>query len=94
MEQQETQGNDVQDAAQTTQLRVNGNGIAAGDKADDVERAQAEAAEDDGEESEEEEEALVVLELCDFKNHPLLDDYSSATLEVCGLVDSSGDAGG
>ncbi|KAG1685563.1 hypothetical protein DVH05_007863 [Phytophthora capsici] len=34
----------------------------------------------DGEESEEE-EILVVLELCDFKNHPLFDDYSSATLE-------------
>ena len=30
----------------------------------------------------EEEETLVVLELCDFKNHPLFDDYSSATLEV------------
>uniref|UniRef100_A0AAV1TU14 Transcription factor TFIIIC triple barrel domain-containing protein n=1 Tax=Peronospora matthiolae TaxID=2874970 RepID=A0AAV1TU14_9STRA len=32
-------------------------------------------------EEEEEEETLVVLELCDFKNHPLFEDYSSATLE-------------
>ncbi|KAK1943458.1 Splicing factor 3B subunit 5 [Phytophthora citrophthora] len=32
-------------------------------------------------EESEEEEMLVVLELCDFKNHPLFDDYSSATLE-------------
>ncbi|RLN90220.1 hypothetical protein BBJ28_00016663 [Nothophytophthora sp. Chile5] len=38
-----------------------------------------------GEESEEEleeEEVLVILELCDFKNHPVFDDYASATLEV------------
>lgn len=35
----------------------------------------------DADESEDEEEMLVVLELCDFKNHPLFDDYSSATLE-------------
>ncbi|RLN85095.1 hypothetical protein BBJ28_00023308 [Nothophytophthora sp. Chile5] len=37
-----------------------------------------------GEESEEEleeEEVLVILELCDFKNHPVFDDYASATLE-------------
>ncbi|UIZ25822.1 hypothetical protein KXD40_006097 [Peronospora effusa] len=34
-----------------------------------------------GDDDEEEEETLVVLELCDFKNHPLFDDYSLATLE-------------
>lgn len=49
--------------------------------------APAAAVEEDGEHNgdkseEEEEEALVVLELCDFKNHPLFDDYSTATLEV------------
>lgn len=38
-------------------------------------------ASDEGEESEEE-EILVVLELCDFKNHPVLGEYASLTLEV------------
>ncbi|KAL3663245.1 hypothetical protein V7S43_011654 [Phytophthora oleae] len=59
--------------------QVNGN-----EQADEVEeKAPAPTTESvavDGEESEEE-EMLVVLELCDFKNHPLFDDYSSATLE-------------
>ncbi|CAH0474615.1 unnamed protein product [Peronospora belbahrii] len=32
-------------------------------------------------ETENQDETLVVLELCDFKNHPIFDDYSSAILE-------------
>ncbi|RMX67132.1 hypothetical protein DD238_001975 [Peronospora effusa] len=46
----------------------------------DEEKVTADLTGDDDEE-EEEEETLVVLELCDFKNHPLFDDYSLATLE-------------
>jgi hypothetical protein len=47
--------------------------------------AEVEGGENEEGSDSEEEETLVVLELCDFKNHPLLDDYSSATLEVRGL---------
>ncbi|KAG6614022.1 Transcription factor TFIIIC, tau55-related [Phytophthora cinnamomi] len=61
-------------ATAAEEVHVNGNGRAH----EEEEKAHDDTAED-GEE--EEEEALVVLELCDFKNHPLFDDYSTATLE-------------
>ncbi|KAJ8552493.1 hypothetical protein ON010_g10051 [Phytophthora cinnamomi] len=62
-------------ATAAEEVHVNGNGRAH----EEEEKAHDDTAED-GEE--EEEEALVVLELCDFKNHPLFDDYSTATLEL------------
>ncbi|TMW69196.1 hypothetical protein Poli38472_001352 [Pythium oligandrum] len=39
------------------------------------------AANEDEDDEEDEEEMLVVLELADFKNHPILDDYRSITIE-------------
>lgn len=39
------------------------------------------------EEVEDEEDILVVVELADFKNHPILDDYQSITIEVRCLDD-------
>ncbi|KAG3119146.1 hypothetical protein PI124_g3889 [Phytophthora idaei] len=71
---EETEVNNVQVEKQTSE-KVNGH-----QDADELEdKAPAPTVEGDGEDSEE--EMLVVLELCDFKNHPLFDDYSSATLE-------------
>ncbi|KAE8896295.1 hypothetical protein PF005_g20506 [Phytophthora fragariae] len=79
---EETKANSVQ---VDDEVHVNGNGRAheEEEKAVAPQSAAVEDGDDNGEESEEEEEeeALVVLELCDFKNHPLFDDYSSATLE-------------
>ncbi|CAI5731181.1 unnamed protein product [Peronospora destructor] len=45
------------------------------------EKATAHSTGDCEDDDKEEEETLVVLELCDFKNHPIFDDYSSVTLE-------------
>ncbi|TDH73985.1 uncharacterized protein CCR75_003329 [Bremia lactucae] len=51
----------------------------------DVDELENEASAVDSEENNNhessDEEILVVLELCDFTNHPLFDDYSTATLE-------------
>lgn len=37
---------------------------------------------DDSESDEEDDDVLVVLELADFKNHPIFDDYASVRIEV------------
>lgn len=52
-------------------------------------------AESGDEDEEEDDDVLVVLELVDFKNHPIFDDYRSIRIEVCvrvcihGTVDSA-----
>ncbi|CEG40342.1 Transcription factor TFIIIC, tau55-related [Plasmopara halstedii] len=48
---------------------------------DPLSTAKIDESDESDESDEDKEELLVVLELCDFKNHPLFDDYSSATLE-------------
>ncbi|KAH7491706.1 hypothetical protein PRIC1_002883 [Phytophthora ramorum] len=83
---EEIKSETAQVPATTSENYVNGN-----EKPDEEEEKTADASDcqsaavggggDGAEEESGEEEALVVLELCDFKNHPLLDDYSSATLE-------------
>lgn len=41
---------------------------------------------DGDDDDEEEDDVLVVLELADFKNHPIFDDYRSIRIEVCACV--------
>ncbi|KAF4319382.1 hypothetical protein BBO99_00006524 [Phytophthora kernoviae] len=64
--------------AETNGRQENGNGRAEEEKKTQETTVTEAADDDDGSDGE---EALVVLELCDFKNHPLFDDYSTATLE-------------
>ncbi|KAG7392851.1 hypothetical protein PHYPSEUDO_014338 [Phytophthora pseudosyringae] len=81
-EEGEAEANDVQAEEQTSEQQTDGNGHA--DELEDKAPAPTPAVDDgdaEASEEEEDEEMLVVLELCDFKNHPLFDDYSAATLE-------------
>ncbi|DBA01767.1 TPA: hypothetical protein N0F65_010177 [Lagenidium giganteum] len=50
------------------------------DTAQDIPAAREEKMECGEEEEDEEDEVLVVLELCDFKNHPIFDDHRSCQL--------------
>lgn len=65
----EESGEDVR----TEAVRTDFNALENGDR-------QTQEDEDD---DEEDDEVLVVLELTDFKNHPIFDDHRHLTIEVC-----------
>ncbi|ETP40421.1 hypothetical protein F442_12232 [Phytophthora nicotianae P10297] len=76
---EETEVNNVHIEEHTSEQATNGHRDA--DELEDKAPAPHSATAEGGGADDSEEEMLVVLELSDFKNHPLFDDYSSATLE-------------